>query len=93
MNIRIAMIVACAGTFAFAQTNLAQAAYPGSDVSNGMERTAGTMLADNTTTTTSVHKHRHFRAYPCEDYNPVKQTCGRTPKAKSTTGSKQPAKT
>ena len=83
MNIRIAMIVACAGTFALAQNDLAQAAYPGSDVSIGMERTAGmkTVLADNTTTTTTttVHKHRHFRAYPCEDYNPVKQKIKRNP--------------
>jgi hypothetical protein len=38
MKLRITIIVSCAGMFAFAQTDLAQAAYPSADVSEGVGR-------------------------------------------------------
>lgn len=90
MNTRIAMIAACSGTLALAPLSAAPAAYVGALASQGLEQTAMvgaavsrggkpahadlTMLVQSPAS--DAKQHPRSRVYPCQDFNPVKQTCG-----------------
>jgi hypothetical protein len=89
---KLHIIAACAAMFAFAQTELAQAAYPSADVSRRVQRSGEVRRGDtilirdpkagnkiiiaDNKTQTSVKKRLNTSNYPCGDYNPKKHTCG-----------------
>jgi hypothetical protein len=64
MNIRIAVLAALIGASAMMQANLANAA-------------TGTDAAKSTAPMKHTLKSRNPHHYPCQDYDPVKKTCGR----------------
>jgi hypothetical protein len=64
MNIRIAVLAALVGTSAMMQADLASAA-------------TGTDAVKTAAPVKHTLKSRNPHHYPCQDYDPVKKTCGR----------------
>jgi hypothetical protein len=64
MTIRIAVLAALIGASAMVQADLANAA-------------TSTGATKSTTSTKHTLKSRNPHHYPCQDYDPVKKTCGR----------------